>query len=120
MDELGKAAAPLEQLLDDLARRVADVVVERLRGPAEADLVDQGASPLGNRRHINTVRRRMASGQPGASRVGRRYLLSRTALSEELAHAGGSSEKAPNGPPANTLRSDLEAELRLVRGGGSK
>jgi len=106
--------AALEQLMDELANRVADVVIERLRGPA-TDLVDQHGSPLGNRRHIRAVRRRMASGQSGASRVGRRYLLTLAALGEEL--EGRVASHRASGPERTDVRAELEAELRLIRGG---
>jgi hypothetical protein len=70
--------------LEELADLMADRVVARL----SADLpgwVDQAGSPLGPRRHIEAVRRRVARGLGGASVVGRRYLLSPEAMAEELA-----------------------------------
>ena len=105
----------LDQLLDELADRLAPRLAERLRGGAASDLVDQSSSPLGNRRHIQAVRRRMAAGELGASKVGRRYLLNREALSEELQRSGVKPQK-PAEPTSAGVRSELERELRLVRG----
>lgn len=42
------------------------------------------ASPLGRRRHITSVRARIASGSPGAAIAGRRALPSAEALADEL------------------------------------
>jgi hypothetical protein len=74
------------------------------------DWVDQTASPLGSRRHIGRVRDRLATGRDGAARVGRRFLLSPTALAEELSAASKVPARAP------TIADELRAELRLVRG----
>jgi len=53
----------------------------------ESGWIDQEFSPLGSRRHIAAVRRRVARRKPGAELdaaiVGRRYLLSIDALAEE-------------------------------------
>ena len=102
----------LDQLLDELAQRVAAVVVERLQAGAPG-MVDQASSPLGARRHCAAVRRRMARGEAGAAVVGRRHLLTTEALGEELNRASG----APS-PTGSGIRAELERELRLVRGGG--
>lgn len=70
--------------------------------------VSQSESPLGPRRHIAAVRRRLSAGNDGAGQSGRKYLLSPEAIAEEL------------GRPAETKSdevSDLRAELSLVRGG---
>lgn len=76
-----------QDLIEVIANRVAELVVQRLRDTAQHDLVSQGESPLGSRRHCAAVRRRIDRGQPGASIVGRRHLLSREALAEELSTA---------------------------------
>jgi len=73
----------LDQLLDELVERLAARVVERLRA-GEPGMVEQGASPLGTRRHCTAVRRRLDHGEPGAAIVGRRHLLTAAALAEEL------------------------------------
>lgn len=104
----------LETLLDELAERVAARVAERLRaGSPEA--IDQSRSPLGRRRHCHAVRRRLAAGLPGASVIGRRHLLAPEALSEELARTGGAAPKQAH--PGNSVRAELERELRMVKGG---
>jgi hypothetical protein len=56
-------------------------------------LIDQRSSPLGPRRHAAAVRRRLEAGKPGASRVGRRWLLTPAALEDEL-----TGPKAPDDP----------------------
>lgn len=67
--------AHLELAFAELARSV------------ESGWIDQEFSPLGSRRHIAAVRRRMARRQPGAELdafvIGRRYLLSIDAVAEE-------------------------------------
>lgn len=76
----------IDTIIDQLADRVADRVVERLRG--SADMIDQTASPLGNRRHCRAVQARIARGEPGAAIVGRRHLMSREAMDDELGRLG--------------------------------
>lgn len=97
-------------------RAAADVFeAAALEAAAErADWVDQTSSPLGSRRHISATRRRMAAGLEGAARVGRRYLLSGQALTEELA---GSTAAAPAEAAAGDYASRVRAELRMVQGG---
>lgn len=48
------------------------------------EMVDQRDSPLGRRRHCAIVRKRRADGDPSAAIVGRKHLLTRAALTEEL------------------------------------
>ena len=86
--------AALDQLVSLLADAVAARVVERLSAGSHAGLVDQAGSPLGRRRHINACRRIVAAGQPGASIIGRRCLLSREALEAELAAVAKKPKKA--------------------------
>jgi hypothetical protein len=74
-------AEALEPLLDALADRI----VAKLTAGERSDMVDQVASPLGRRRHCAAVRRRVEAGDEGAAIVGRRHLLSKKALGEELA-----------------------------------
>lgn len=71
--------------LDALLDALADRIVERLTAGTRADMVDQHASPLGRRRHIAAARRRVTAGEGGAAIVGRRHMLTRTALDAELA-----------------------------------
>jgi len=67
-----------------LAPFVAAEVVRELRAGSE-HMIGQAGSPLGPRRHAAAVRRRVQNGQGGAVIAGRRLLLSREALNEELA-----------------------------------
>ena len=66
-----------------LAPFVAREVVRELTG--NNGMLGQVGSPLGPRRHAAAVRRRVAEGKPGAVIAGRRLLLTREALDEELA-----------------------------------
>lgn len=75
-------ARALRAAADVLDQAAADAAAER------ADWTDQASSVLGSRRHITACRRRMATGKPGAAKVGKRYLLSAEALREELAALG--------------------------------
>jgi hypothetical protein len=106
-------SSALDQLLDEIAQRVAVAVVERLRS-GEPGMVDQAASPLGRRRHCSAVRQRLARGQPGAAVVGRRHLLSPEAIREEL----GQATKQRLSPPQRvspSVRDELARELRLIK-----
>lgn len=84
-----------------------------LHAAERREWVGQEDSPLGRRRHIQAVRRRLAAGLDGAGRSGRRYLLSADALAEELAR--------PAEPKAETETTDygdkMRDALRLVGGG---
>lgn len=88
-------ADALAGALDVLAELVAAKVVDRLRAGDQPDMVDQSKSPLGRRRHIAAVRRLVAAGEQGAAIVGRRYLLSRDRLSQELTSWGATDKAAP-------------------------
>ena len=104
-------AALLEELADEVARRVLD----GLRAGRHPSQVDQHASPLGPRRHCAAVRRRLAAGLAGGTILGRRLLLTPEAVEEELA---SSRVKRP-APDAESDVRDLAKEmgLRLVPGG---
>lgn len=73
----------LKQLAAMLVRPLAAELATQLRA-ANDDMVPQAGSPLGNRRHCAAVKRRVARGEPGAAVVGKKHLLSREALDEEL------------------------------------
>lgn len=107
----------LEDVLNELAQRIGAVVAERLRG-GEPGMVSQEASPLGPRRHCAAVKRRVARGEPGAARIGRKYLLSPDALAEELGRACRAPKGvAPDSAPAGSVRAELERKIRLVQSG---
>lgn len=99
------AQAGLAALLAPLAREIAHAVVAELTAGSDPGWVDQAASPLGRRLHIRAVRRRTQAGQGGAAVLGRRYLLSRSALDDELAATG----RTPT--PRRSRAAELEAAL---------
>jgi hypothetical protein len=86
----------LEEALAPLLDALADRIVAKLTAGERAGMVDQVSSPLGRRRHCAAVRRRVAAGNDGAAIVGRRHLLSREALAEEL-------EAATKGKPSKAV-----------------
>lgn len=71
-------------------------------------------SPLGPRRHCAAVRRRLERNEPGARRVGDRYLLSTDAIAEELERIGLKASVRKVTPPAPLTPED-EAIERLTR-----
>lgn len=101
-------------LLGALADFIAAKVERRLRAAAPG-MIDQARSPLGARRHCAAVKRRLARGEPGASLVGRKHLLTEEALSEELGRVSNRQPAKRN--DANDVRDELERELRLLKGG---
>ena len=104
------------ELKNELVAEIAEAVVARLQAGAPG-MISQAVSPLGRRRHCAAVRRRLARGEPGASVVGRRHLLSAEAIAEELARASAKTTPSTNAAPAGGVQGELERELRLVRGG---
>lgn len=82
------------------------------------DWTDQGSSPLGRRRHVAAVRRRVDAGDEGAAMVGRRAMLSASALADELAAASTSKRPALAKPDAAAGPDALRAKFGLV--GGSR
>ena len=77
-------SAALATLARVLAPHIAREVVALLRAESSG-MIDQAASPLGRKRHCSAVRSRVSTGEPGAAIVGRRHLLSKEALDQELA-----------------------------------
>ena len=60
-----------------------------LRSQSQGDeWVSQKGSPIGNRRHCAAVRSRIANGEGGAERRGKRFLLMTQALCEERTRGG--------------------------------
>lgn len=82
------------------ARAIADECEDR------GGWIDQSTSPLGPRRHCAAVRRRMEAGLEGAGRAGRRFLLSPSALAEELGRPVQS----------DSIDTQLTRDLRLAGG----
>lgn len=75
--------------------------------------IPQTRSPLGNRRHIAAVRRRLAAGEPGATQVGRKYLLTRDAMDQELGRVVAS--RRPSAAPVVDELAALRARLEKGR-----
>ena len=103
----------LAQVFEAAAQRAREL--EAAERGEKRDWTDQSKSPLGRRRHVAAVRRRVEAGDTaGAAMVGRRALLSATALAEELANT--SAPKAKGAEP-KTGPDALRAKLGLVGGG---
>lgn len=100
--------------LDVFAARIADGVLQRLTTAQVIDWIDQARSPLGPRRHRTAVLRRLGRGEPGAVLVGRRHLLSKEAMNEELARLTTKGPK-PRAESVEALADELG--LRMVKGG---
>ncbi len=109
------AASEALGLLEALAEAIAARVVDKLRAGDLAGYVDQSASPLGRRRHINAIR----SGALPGLRVGRRYLARQADVEAFVRRArrgplpGCALAGAPHDPVAQ-LAADLG--LRRARG----
>ena len=96
-----------------LAPHLARALKDELRAGTDPDWIDQNISPLGNRRHCGAARRRISEGAGGAEQVGRRWLLTRAAIDEELARG---RRKRPEAE-ADVLDLAAELGLKLVPGG---
>jgi hypothetical protein len=93
---------------EDLETLLVRAVRLALASAGQDGLVDQRRTPLGPRRHADAVKRRLARGEPGASKVGRRYLLTPDALQEELANVSAATAYRPEpDDPGAKLRRDL-------------
>jgi hypothetical protein len=92
---------PLEAL-SPLLDALADRIVDRWLASTATRMVAQTGSPLGSRKHRDAVKRRMQSGEGGASIVGRRHYLTHEALQQELGMAprpprGGGKQRGGDG-----------------------
>ena len=76
-----------QELLDQIADAIAQRVVDKLRAGDFGTMLDQTASPLGPRRHAKLARELIAHGDSRACRVGRRWLVERAAIEENLTKA---------------------------------
>ena len=111
-DGSAKESLPaLDALLGVLADRIAERVVDKLRAGNLDGYVDQAASPLGRRRHIDAIR---AGALPGIQ-VGRRYLALRKDVEEYIAKTTVTKTKRPAFKPKASSIGDLERELGLVK-----
>jgi hypothetical protein len=103
-------------MLSDLARilRAAADEAERIADEQRGERrswIPQTGSPLGSRRHCAAVDRRIAAGEPGAARVGRRRLLAPHALDEELARVSRGERPAAEG---DGVTARIERRLGVV------
>lgn len=106
--------------VEQLKALISDAVRDALAGRAPPNaMVDQKTSPLGVRRHGDAVRRRLAAGEHGATRVGRRWLLSGAALTEELERLGRGlppgAEPTPTSSGQSKEKAELMAEIEAMR-----
>lgn len=112
MNDLGSALLILARAI---APELARAVVAELRSGEAPGWIDQARSPLGPRRHRSAVQRRLGRGEPGASLVGRRHLLSPEAVAEELARI--TKAKRPVLAPQSVEQIATELGLSVVNGG---
>lgn len=106
--------APFAGLIEAVAQRVA----ARVLGALDSGMIDQASSPLGSRRHRAAVDRRVANGEGGAFKRGRKCLLTREALTEELRDATPLPAKVAKAePPA---RADLDAYKATLLAGAPR
>lgn len=97
-------SADLDGLLEVLADAVAERVIAKLMTGQREDWIDQGRSALGRRKHCARVRARMASGKAGAAIVGRRHLLTRAALDEEMGATASPAKEHTAEDPLSAYR----------------
>ncbi len=83
-------ADAIDVLLDELARRITTL----MRSEDERRWISQKGSPLGRNRHCACVRERITLGLPGASVIGKQYLLTPDALREEMRGYGAAPDPA--------------------------
>jgi hypothetical protein len=106
-----------EDALNALAAVLAPLVAAELRRQSSAEIVDQKASPLGPRRHCAIVRARMLRGDNGASIVGRRFYLTRSALDEEVRAVGARVVAKPTSAKVDDPLDDLRRRFPLPLAG---
>jgi hypothetical protein len=87
-------------------------VIATALGQTGTDWITQTTSPLGRVRHCTAVRKRVATGKPGAAIVGRDFQLSREALQEELAAV--SRKRVPPPPEKSSVADELARELKKM------
>jgi hypothetical protein len=107
-DDAGAATAALETLV----RMIAKAVVAELRSAdAHSDMIDQTRSPLSAKKHCAIVRARLGRSAGGVAIAGRKHLITRAALQEELDALSARRRTKPAAPiaaPADDLASYLE------------
>jgi hypothetical protein len=107
----GAATAALATLVRMIARAV---VAELKAADSHSDMVDQTRSPLSAKKHCAIVRARIARGAGGAAIAGRKHLITREALQEELAALtarGSRKHRATQAPSVAAVDNDLDVYL---------
>lgn len=108
----------VHDLLDQFAELVAEKLERRMRASNQPGAqIDQSKSPLGRKKHCQAVRARLARGESGASVVGRKHYLTSEALEDELRRCTVHTAKRTV-IPCNSVRDELDRELRLLQQGG--
>lgn len=92
------------------------LIREELRAVQQGDeWVDQRHSPdLGSRRHCKAVRERMAAHADGAKKIGDRYLLTTSALCEELEKIGNAPVTLRKAKPVDPDEAGAERVRNLL------
>lgn len=93
----------LEQMASDI-QYIKAHLAKCSAPPAVEPMIDQrhpAAQALGRRRFCEAVRRRRADGVGGAEIVGKKHLLTRAALAEELARCSAASTRANDIEPTD-------------------
>jgi hypothetical protein len=92
------------------------LIAEALENDSQerGEWVNQHTSPLGRGRHCAAVKRRVASGDPGACMVGRKHSLSPEALAEELASVSRRTLTKKVAPQSSSVIDELKRELRMI------
>ena len=100
--------------LEALVKMIARAVVAELRAAdSHADMIDQTRSPLTAKKHCAIVRARIARGAGGAAIAGRKHLITRGALQEELdaLTTRGARKHRATKTPAVSADNDLDVYL---------
>jgi hypothetical protein len=119
-EELQQVIAEIAKLETKRMQLIVRLVLEELHG-GDPQRIGQETSPLGSRRHIAAVKRRIqaeqAAGQVpgtrGAFIVGRKHLLTRDALAQEL---GRATPKTAVHASKRAEETDDDLEERLLQG----
>jgi len=109
-----ESGAGILELLEGLLRRIVREEVASAAHPSD-EWRDQSQSPiLGPRRHCRAVRRRLAANpqDPGAKRVGDRFLLTPEAIAQELDRTGHKPDRQPAAPKPATPEDEALARVQ--------
>src|SRR5262245_36650319 len=101
-DQDGPGAGPVNSAILQAIEPYIDVIADRITERLErrrGRMISQHESDLGPRKHREAVKRRLDHGEGGAGRDGRRYLLTREAMREELARPDRRGRRGSGGAP---------------------